>query len=519
MANYTNLSKGSKGEEVKTLQKTLNENGYHLDVDGSFGAKTQAAVKDYQQKNGLTVDGVVGSSTWSALTNPQTSTANQSGWSYDSFKVSSDTAAADQKRQQVEAQKPGAFSYADYEKGDGVKQAEALLQQQLDNQPEAYQSQWQAALDDTMQKILNREKFSYDVNADALYQQYKDQYVTQGQQAMMDTMGQAQAMTGGYGNSYAQTVGQQTYQGYLQKLNDQIPQLYQLALDTYQRGGEELMNQYGMYLDREEQDYGRYRDTVSDYREELARLTEDARYQSESDYERYLDAYQKAYGEHRDAVADWRQDQQQADTNYWNLYNRDYGQWENDRAFAYGQYLDDRNYQYQQERDRIADEQWQKEFAEAQRQYQQSYALSAAKNQKSEPETEKKTGNATFDNGNVSKGNIKIMQRILGLVDDGYWGSAAYKASGGMTADQAWEAYQRGSLQMRYSPKSGLYDSTSGEGDYTQNVEDFIASMGSQESFGGSAETYQDYIYNELSKADYLTDDELNTLIDYYNLK
>ena len=83
-----------------------------------------------------------------------------------------------------------------------------------------YQSPWQTQLNDTISKILNREKFSYDLNGDALYQQYKDQYVNQGQQAMMDTMGQAQAMTGGYGNSYAQTVGQQTYQGYLQQLND-----------------------------------------------------------------------------------------------------------------------------------------------------------------------------------------------------------------------------------------------------------------------------------------------------------
>ena len=46
-----------------------------------------------------------------------------------------------------------------------------------------YQSAWQEQLTDTVGRILNREKFSYDVNADALYKQYKDRYTQQGRQA------------------------------------------------------------------------------------------------------------------------------------------------------------------------------------------------------------------------------------------------------------------------------------------------------------------------------------------------
>lgn len=71
--------------------------------------------------------------------------------------------------------------------------------------------------------------FNYDFNADALYQQYKDKYIQQGQLAMADTMGQAAAMTGGYGNSYAATVGNQAYQAQMQNLNDIVPELYNLA--------------------------------------------------------------------------------------------------------------------------------------------------------------------------------------------------------------------------------------------------------------------------------------------------
>ena len=60
-------------------------------------------------------------------------------------------------------------------------------------------------------KVLNRSPFTYDMNEDMLYQQYKDSYTRQGKLAMQDTMGQAAALTGGYGNSYATTAGQQTY--------------------------------------------------------------------------------------------------------------------------------------------------------------------------------------------------------------------------------------------------------------------------------------------------------------------
>lgn len=56
------LKKGSKGESVKTLQEFLK-----ITVDGDFGSKTESAVKSYQKKNGLVVDGVVGPKTWAHM--------------------------------------------------------------------------------------------------------------------------------------------------------------------------------------------------------------------------------------------------------------------------------------------------------------------------------------------------------------------------------------------------------------------------------------------------------------------
>ena len=392
------LFSGSQGSSVSELQDLLNNNGYQLDTDGIFGPQTEQAVKDYQQNNGLTVDGIVGDETWGSLTNsgaapaagnnnaatPQpTLPAIQSNWTYEDFKTSGETDAANQKRQDLATQKPGDFSYDPYQKSEVVSQAEALLQQQLASKPGAYQSQWQSMMDDYMGKLMNRDPFSYNLNEDALYQQYKDQYVLQGQQAMMDTMGQASAMTGGYGNSYAQTAGQQTYQGYLQQLNDRVPELYQMALNQYNQEGQNLLNQYGMLADRENQDYGRYRDTLSDYNTELDRLTTDARYQGELDYNRYMDALNMAYGQHRDTVSDWQQAMDRADADYWNQYNRDYGQYSDDRNLYYQQDRDqisdaqwNQSLQYQQDRDKVSDSQWQAEFDENKRRYEQERAQS-----------------------------------------------------------------------------------------------------------------------------------------------
>ena len=444
MASYNQVSYGSQGSDVKKLQELLNQNGYNLSADGIFGAKTQAAVKDYQTKNSLSVDGIVGNNTWGALTKaatpatttpePTTTQTTQATlpttkpWSYEEFQASQATADADKNRQELASQKPGDFSYGSYEKSDIVKQAEALLQQQLSQQPGAYQSVWQAQLDETLAKILNREKFSYDLNGDALYQQYKDQAVLQGQQAMMDTMGQAQAMTGGYGNSYAQQVGQQTYQGYLQQLNDKVPELYQLALNQYNQEGQDLYNQYGLYADREQQDYGRYRDQVSDYNTELARLTEDARYQGEQDYGRYMDALNIAYGQHRDQVSDWQAAMDRADADYWNQYNRDYGQYSDDRNLSYEQYLQDKAFQYQQDRDKVADEQWQAQFDEAKRQFDQQHGIKTGSSSTGDNNTGGDgKGNYTKNPG-LSESEILSIQKQAGIAEDGIWGPDTAKA-------------------------------------------------------------------------------------------
>ena len=330
MAKYysSTLQKGSQGDEVKQWQQFLNSQGYSLSVDGDFGDNTYKATTDWQSKNGLGVDGVVGKNTWGKA--GYTLAPSSQDWSYGDF--SYDDFSYDD------------FAYDEYKESDNVTQAGDALNNHLTNKPAEYQSQWQGKLDELMNSIMNREKFSYDLNGDALYQQYKDKYIQQGKMAMQDTMGQAAAMTGGYGNSYAQSVGQQAYQAQLDNLNDIVPELYAMALDKYNSEGQELYNQYGMLSDRENLDYGRYRDTVSDY------LTERDYLQGRYDSEREFD-YSKYNNERNFEYNKYSSDRA-----------LDYETYSSDRSLAYDEYATDKNLSYEEYRAAIADEQWQKSF-------------------------------------------------------------------------------------------------------------------------------------------------------------
>ena len=221
------------------------------------------------------------------------------------------------------------YQKEEYQQGEKVTQAENDLNQHKQNKPGEYQSQWQGQINDLLNKYQNRGPFQYDINADAMYQQLLDRYVQQGQQAMMDTMGQAAAMTGGYGNSYAQSVGQQTYQGYLQGAYDMMPQFYQMALDRYQMEGDDLLNQYGLLSNQEDRAYGQYMDMLNQYNAQLDRLQ--GAYESERDY--------------------------------------DFGKYQYDENFDYNTWMDDQEYQYKADRDNVADSQWQQQMA-----YQQEQA-------------------------------------------------------------------------------------------------------------------------------------------------
>lgn len=180
-----------------------------------------------------------------------------------------------------------------YTESDAVKKWREQMEAHTGLKPADYTSQWQPQIDQTVNNILNRKEFQYDVNGDALYNMYKDRYVNLGQQAMMDTMGQAAKLTGGYGNSNAQMVGQQAYQSYLQGLVDKIPELAQLAENRYNQQGQNLYNQYSLLSQQEQNAYNQWLQGYNQWLTERDYLS--GRYDTERGYD---------YGVYRDTVAD-----------------------------------------------------------------------------------------------------------------------------------------------------------------------------------------------------------------------
>lgn len=274
---YGNLAIGSRGDEVKKLQQHLIDAGYDLGaygLDGVYGNDTANAVKKYQKDNGLTVDGIAGNNTLSKMYSTQS-----------------------QKPQDASGGQKESNKYT-YDPNTNQAYLDALeaLKNAQQNMPQ-YSGKYDEQLQEIYDQIVNRKDFTYDLNSDALYQQYKDQYAQMGQMAMMDTMGQASAMTGGYGNSYAQGVGQQAYHGYLQQLNDKVPELYSLALGQYNQEGQDLLNQYSMIGDLAGDEYAKYQDALNQYWNQLNYQKQLA----DQEYERGFNEWQTEYGVQQDA--------------------------------------------------------------------------------------------------------------------------------------------------------------------------------------------------------------------------
>ena len=152
-----------------------------------------------------------------------------------------------------------------------VTQADAYLTQQLEK-IQSGKTSYTDQVKEMMNKIMNREDFTYDVNTDPLFQQALSSAMNSGKQAMQDTIGQASALTGGYGSTYATTAGNQAYNSYIEDAYDNLPQYYQMALDAYNAEGEEMYQQFSMLNTLDEQEYNRNitaYDATFDYRNKI----------------------------------------------------------------------------------------------------------------------------------------------------------------------------------------------------------------------------------------------------------
>ena len=129
-----------------------------------------------------------------------------------------------------------------------------------------YSSPYEGQIDSLYADISGRGPFRYSAEADPLYRQYRQQYSLGGLMAMHSSMGQAASLTGGYGSSYSQAVGQQQYGEHMRQLADVLPRLYSQAYGIYKDEGDELYRRMDMLNTLDSTEYDRYRDRVSDWK-------------------------------------------------------------------------------------------------------------------------------------------------------------------------------------------------------------------------------------------------------------
>lgn len=176
-----------------------------------------------------------------------------------------------------------------------------------------YVNKYQDLIDELSGRILKQDPFSYDAESDPLYQQYRRSYTRGGERAMQDAMGQLAARTGGLASSYAGSVAQQTYDGYMSALAGRIPELQQLAYEMYQDEGDRQRLNLQMISALEQGDYARYQDLLSQYNTDRS----------------------FSYGQYRDQIADSRYADETA-------YNR--GVYADERDYNRGIYADEADY-------------------------------------------------------------------------------------------------------------------------------------------------------------------------------
>ncbi len=175
-------------------------------------------------------------------------------------------------------------NYSPFQQSGAVAQALAMTNEllaQLTSGKTSYTDQIASLL----REYQNREAFAYNPDEDLMFQNMLASAMRGGQTAMMDTMGQAAALTGGYGSTYSQAVGNQAYNQYIQGAYDTLPDYYQMAFDAYNREGDAMLNQIDMLNDADA-----------------------------TEYERMYNAYTQNYA------------------NAMNLYNQEYAQWENEQT-------------------------------------------------------------------------------------------------------------------------------------------------------------------------------------------
>ena len=238
-----------------------------------------------------------------------------------------------------------------------MEEATKLLEQ-LKGGRTSYTDKINAALE----SIEKNPAFTYDFNTDPLFQAQLAASMRSGQQAMQDTIGQASALTGGYGSSYGQAVGNQAYNSYIQDAYNNLPEYANLALDVY---NSDLNNKYNLLNQYRYGDETEYQRALKDWENQYMVAND----QYAKEYENYWQEQgfnedsRRWASEFNDSMDRFIESIRQYD----NDFNEKIREYDTDDAFrkeraARSDYEWDTSFDYQKERDAVSDSQWDKQY-------------------------------------------------------------------------------------------------------------------------------------------------------------
>ena len=226
-----------------------------------------------------------------------------------------------------ESNMPGDYSESEY-----VEEWRDKLNDIENSRPDAFTSKYESQISDLLNQIYGDKGFSYtakDLQNDDLYKMYAQQYAANASRSMRDTMGAAQAASGGYGSSYSQQVGQQAYDQTMSGLNDKVLDFWDRAFDVYKNTQSNRYNQLNAFQTQDNTDYSRYRDTVNDWQTDRAYALNGLQGEQSAD----INAYNAT------------------SSNYWNGMNYYSGLYDSEKNTDFSAYQQDQT-----------DAQWEKEY-------------------------------------------------------------------------------------------------------------------------------------------------------------
>lgn len=128
---------------------------------------------------------------------------------------------------------------------------------------EGYKGTYQDRIAQEISSYLGRDKFNYNPNNDATYQQLRSTYLDNAKKGMQDTLGSAAMLSGGNNNSAAQVASQQVYNDYAGRVTDIIPTLEAQAYSRHRAELSDKLNDIGLLQGLDEQEYTRHQDEIN----------------------------------------------------------------------------------------------------------------------------------------------------------------------------------------------------------------------------------------------------------------